>query len=83
MWWLYTSVETAQATINQLNDNIHTFNPNINFADEPTMLTANPEILGITYICGFPAPNPNLRFNGVSCDLEIEYNENWFLIEEF
>jgi len=82
MWWLYTSLENAQTELAKVNINIKKFNPNANYLTDPSLLTSNPEIDNIVYNYGFPKPDDNI-IQGVTFELEAEWNQSWFLQEEF
>jgi hypothetical protein len=81
MWWLYTNLENAETELAKVNANIKAFNPEANYAEAPTQLTANPEINGVTYLYGFPEPPENIQA-GATAELVAQYSSSWFIQEE-
>lgn len=72
-----TKANTAISLINQKCQQIC----NANWVDSAQQLTADPEINEDIYYYGFQAP-PEIFKNGSTCDLEIEFQSNWFIMEE-
>lgn len=84
-YYIYTgnneseALEKANEAINLINEKTQEI-CSANWVDFAQRLTANPEIEGNIYYYGFQSPPP-IFVNGSTCDLETEFQNDWFVYE--